>query len=86
VLTVTTRTTGPNQDPDGYLLSISGSALEETRRIGNDDSTVFTYSRSGDHELTLRDLAPGCSADGNPRTLFLSSRRSSTTRFNIVCE
>jgi hypothetical protein len=81
-LHITTVTTGSNQD-DGYRFAVDGGA---TQPIGaNTDVSVPNVS-AGDHSVTLSDIAPNCTLDGdNPKTVTVPAGGTGDVRFNISC-
>src|SRR5205085_5777938 len=60
-LTVTTSTSGSNQDPDGYTVTLDGGT---SRSIGTNNSTTFSGLDAGSHTVTLSGVAGNCSVSG----------------------
>jgi hypothetical protein len=83
-LEVTTITTGPLPDPDGYLLSI---APYPPRRIGVNETVVVDNLTPGPRTVGLSDLAPNCKVDGeNPQqTPALGYGDDWQATFSITC-
>ena len=81
-LEVTTATTGPDPDPDGYVLTIDGG---EPRRM-EDNATLRLPLASGDHTLDLGDIASNCALSGeNPRSIHLALGSVVPMTFTITC-
>ncbi|MFL5954844.1 MAG: hypothetical protein ACJ76I_12135, partial [Gaiellaceae bacterium] len=81
-LTVTASTTGVELDPDGYSVSVDGSAA---RAIASNGSLSFAGLSAGSHTVTLAGLAPNCSAAANPQTVTIVAGSTSTLAFSVSC-
>lgn len=76
-------TTGPDQDSDGYLLSLDGMAGRVTQVT---DTLFFNDVNEGMHDLTLSDIAANCSVSGNnPRTVDVVAGDTAMTSFDVTC-
>jgi len=83
-LQVTTVTTGPRPDPNGYIL-VAPEALR-TVPIGTNESVVLSLP-TGEHRLFLTGLAYGCSTrEASPRTVMISAGQSADVVFDVLCE
>ena len=83
VLDITTITTGPQADPDGYALSLDGVSQGA---IGLNATTRIENIEPGDHTLQLTGLASNCTVSGdNPRTVTLSSGGIAPVSFQVNC-
>ncbi len=61
-------TLGPDQDANGYLLSLQLPARHQSARLAATSTHTFTGVEQGDASVSLYDLAPNCSVTGpNPR-------------------
>ena len=80
---ITTATSGPEPDADGYTLSFDGGtevpiAVNATHRQESVEP--------GDHSIRLAGMAANCTADGdNPRTVSVQPGASVPVRFSIAC-
>jgi Tol biopolymer transport system component len=82
-LTITTQTTGQQQDPDGYTVDIDDGAFSQG--IGVNDSAVFGELDPGSFRVELKDVAPNCTVSGsNPRTVTLEEGGTQET-FQVAC-
>lgn len=81
-LRISTTTTGPAQDPDGYLVSVDGGAA---LAVSDGASATVEDVDEGDHLLLLSDIAPNCTVGGtNPRTVDLSAP-GIEINFDVAC-
>jgi hypothetical protein len=81
-LTVTTSTTGSNLDPDGYTVTVDGSASQP---IATNGSVTFT-GPAGDHQIALSGVAGNCTVSGaNPRAVNVPAGGTATTTFSVSC-
>lgn len=82
-LTVSVATTGPDPDPNGYLVTLDG---ERTSRVDANGDTEFSDLVTGSHVVELSDLADQCSAGGeNPRAVTIRTGETTRTTFNLTC-
>ena len=81
-IVVATTTTGSSPDPDGYLVSISGS---ESQAIGVNATLRVEGLEIGSHVVELSGHASNCHIDGeNPRTVELVPGTVTVT-FTVAC-
>jgi hypothetical protein len=81
-LEVTTSTTGPDQDTDGYSIQIDGGT---PRPIGVNDKLSLNLT-AGVHSVLLTDVAAGCSVAGdNPQASSIVDGQTSAISFAIAC-
>ncbi len=81
-ITVTTSTSGPEQDPDGYTVSLDDQP-GETIEI-NGSRTLSTAS--GDHTVEIGGLAANCSVQGDTRqAVQVAGGEVTAVDFEVVC-
>jgi hypothetical protein len=80
---VTTVTTGPSPDPDGYLLSVDGTPTA----IGANATVLVQDLTPSSHTVRLSDVAANCQVGGeNPQhTAALGYGGRAQVTFNIAC-
>jgi hypothetical protein len=81
-VTVTTATTGVEQDPDGYTVQIDAAAPLAIGVAGSVENTTLT---PGNHSIQLGGLASNCSVAENPQVLTIAAGASATVAFQITC-
>jgi hypothetical protein len=82
-LQVTTATSGPSPDPDGYSLSLDGGAATA---IGTSAGASFAGLSPGAHTLLLGGIAANCRPDGqNPRPVTITGGETATEAFSVTC-
>lgn len=82
-LDVTTATSGPDQDPDGYSVSLDGGAAQP---IGTNGTLSLPNVSSSAHTVELLAVAPNCSVTGsNPRTVSVTASQTTTAAFAVTC-
>jgi hypothetical protein len=82
VVTFTNSNDPADEDPDGYLVNVA----DQTIGFANDFSYDFSPIPAGDHVVTLYDVAPNCTVDGeNPRTETVEVNDTTITGFDIFC-
>lgn len=82
-LTVTTTTTGANVDPDGYTVTVDGSA---SQTIAPSGSVTFSDLAPGSHTVTLSGVAANCTVTGGgSRTVTVTSGGTATAAFSVAC-
>jgi hypothetical protein len=81
-VTVTTATTGAEQDPDGYTVQIDAAAPEA---IGIAASIENTTLSPGNHSVQLSGVAPNCMVAENPQVLTVAAGASATVAFQVTC-
>jgi galactose oxidase-like protein/Big-like domain-containing protein len=82
-LQITTVTTGPDPDPDGYRFTVDGGADQP---IGANGVTSLTNFASGVHAVLLNAVAGNCSVQGtNPRSVTLAAGATAALSFQVSC-
>jgi hypothetical protein len=82
-LLVTTATTGPSPDLDGYSLSLDGGAASP---IGTSASVSFSGLAPGAHTILLGGLTGNCKAQGqNPQAITITGGETDTVAFSVAC-
>jgi Tol biopolymer transport system component len=82
-LTITTATTGPHPDPDGYSLKLDGNPLET---VPANATVQHTQINPGTHTLELGGVAANCAlSGGNPRTVTIVAGETTTVGFMVTC-
>jgi Tol biopolymer transport system component len=83
-LEITTATSGPEPDPDGYTVAIDDGA--ETA-IGVNGTLRRDNLETGNHTIRLAGLAPNCTVEGeNPRAVGMTAGDTVAVSFSITCE
>ena len=83
VLTVTTSTTGPDPDPDGYVLAVDGGVPQP---VGVNTTMSIASLSAGAHSVSLASVARNCTVDGeNPRNLTIIAGDTALVSFAITC-
>ena len=82
-LQITTVTSGPNPDLDGYTVAVDGGA---TQSIGGSATLPVSGIAAGTHTVTLAGVAPNCVLAGdNTITVTVTSGQTVTAVFSITC-
>ena len=81
-LTVTTATTGVEQDPDGYTVQIDA---DPPQPIGIMGSLEDTGAIPGEHSILLGGVAANCSVAENPKAVTVTAGEAVTVAFEISC-
>jgi len=82
-VTVTTNTTGPSPDTDGYTATLDGGPSQTINPTG---SVTFTALASGSHTVVLTDVASNCTVTGgNSKTVTVAEGATQTAAFAISC-
>jgi hypothetical protein len=83
-LYITNTTTGVDLDPDGFTVTVDGSA---SKPLATNDSVSFNgLSSYSTHSVALLGLASNCSlSGGNPRTATVSSGGTTPLTFTLNC-
>lgn len=77
-------TDGPDIDPDGYSVSLDGSA---TRAAATNDTLVFSAVGHGDHTVSLSGLADNCAVGAsNPRDVRVPAGSRVFVSFPVTCD
>jgi hypothetical protein len=79
---VTTNTTGPEQDADGYQFAIDGNSPQAI--VTNGDQTVAGVA-AGSHTVVLSGVASNCTVDDASQNATVTSGATATVAFNITC-
>jgi hypothetical protein len=79
---VIASTSGEDQDPDGYQLSLDGS---NAGPLGLNEERVITNVSAGQHTLELTGLAENCTVADNPRTVTVTAGQETSTTFAVTC-
>jgi WD40 repeat protein len=83
---LTVSTSGPDQDADGYLLSVSGPSRYQFERLAVSGTQTITGTEPGDVTLQLYGLASNCTLTGeNPRKLNVKAGVTATVGFVVNC-
>lgn len=81
VLNITASTSGT--DPDGYLVSVDGGAVQP---ISMNGAMAITNVAAGSHSIQLSDLDRGCTVTGlNPLTITVSAGAVARPSFEVTC-
>ena len=82
-LEVTTSTTGPSPDPDGYMLIVDDV---EVQPIGVAAAATLADLAPGPHRVGLAGVSPNCTVQGaNPRTLNIVAGETADEAIAVVC-
>jgi hypothetical protein len=82
-LEVVTATTGPNPEPDGYIVIVDGGARAP---LPLDGRVRIADLLAGDHTVQLSGLTANCRVSGaNPRSLALRAGETTETIFEVFC-
>jgi hypothetical protein len=80
---VTTSTSGPAPDPDGYSVTIDGT---DRGAIGASAQVNVGQLPPGDHQIGLSGIAANCQVGGNnPQTVTIVAGASATVAFAVTC-
>lgn len=80
---VTTASSGPDQDPDGYFVSVDGGAGQA---IPPNGTLSFTGLNEGQHTVTLSGLATNCTvSQTNPQTVSVVFAQTAGVPFTVAC-
>jgi WD40 repeat protein len=83
---ISVSTTGPEQDADGYTLSITFSASHSFARITGTGTHTVTGAQPGDVRVLLYGLATNCRLTGaNPLDLTVKAGVTSAVSFAVSC-
>lgn len=81
-IAVTVATAGSDQDPDGYTVTVGGTA----RSIPDNGTVTFASLAPGSYSVGLGGLAANCTVSGaNPRDVSIAAGETGTTTFNVNC-
>jgi Tol biopolymer transport system component len=80
---ITTTTSGPDTDPDGYTFAVDGGSSQPLALNG---STTLTNLATGDHSVQLAGVAENCTVQGtNPQSVTVTSGATADVNFDISC-
>ena len=80
---VSTTTTGPSPDPDGYLVSLDGAPRGP---LGQQEVLDITPIHPGNYILRLSSIAGNCSiSEGTSRYVTVAEAQVSTVLFAVTC-
>jgi hypothetical protein len=82
VLRITTTTTGPAQDGNGYQFAVDGA---EPQVIGVNATTDLANTAVGLHAVVLSNIANNCTVDDASKTATVLAGATATVTFNITC-
>ena len=84
LIDVSVTTTGPEPDADGYTVNLDGTS---SQTVTSNGSVTFTGVQESGHTLTLEDIAPNCSVDGdNPVSADVVAGETTDVSFSVICE
>ncbi len=82
-LQVSTVTSGPDPDPNGYTVAVDG---ETSQPIGTASRATVTNVAAGDHIVRLTNVAGNCSVQGNnPRPVSVPGGATAEVSFAVSC-
>jgi Tol biopolymer transport system component len=82
-LRVSSSTTGPTPDPDGYLVTVDGSVRG---LLGTNGERRVGELALGEHLVGLSRVADNCLVEGNnPRSVTVAAGASATLVFSVIC-
>ena len=79
---ISTATTGPSQDPDGYSFTIDAGNAQP---IGVNGTASVAGFAAGSHSVRLREASANCTIADNPRTVTVAAGETTATAFAITC-
>jgi adhesin/invasin len=82
VLRITTPTTGPSQDANGYQFAVDGA---EPQVIGVNATTDLANTAVGLHSVVLSNVANNCTVDDASKSATVTPGTTVTVAFNITC-
>jgi hypothetical protein len=82
-LQITTTTTGPSPDADGYTILLDGS---DQGALGTGSQVTLSGIAPGDHLVGLSGVSANCNVEGdNPRVVTVSAGGSSSAAYTVTC-
>jgi WD40-like Beta Propeller Repeat len=82
-IVISTTTTGPRPDPDGYAAKVDAGGGQAIASIG---TLTVPNLPVGDHTIQLSGLASNCSLAGdNPRLVTVTNGGTTTSSFSVSC-
>lgn len=86
-LTIITRTTGSDPDPDGYTAVLVSQSDSVDYPMAVNDTVYLEDAAVASYNLTLIDVATNCAvADPNPRSFTVPDNGGTQTVFTVVCQ
>src|ERR1700740_3595100 len=83
ILEITTATTGPEPDTDGYVVTVDDATQTV---IGANATLQLQNVQSGDHSVRLAGGAEDCGVAGeNPSSILVETGKTATLDFAITC-
>src|SRR4051812_36532299 len=80
-LEITTSTSGPEPDADGYSVQIDTGSMQP---IGVEATITSAQVTPGPHTVQLGEIADNCSVAGdNPRTITVTAGETTTVGFTV---
>lgn len=80
---ITTVTSGPEPDPDGYTVRVDGG---EAQAIATTATLTVSPLAVGAHAVALGDLVENCLVEGdNPRQVEVVAGQKATVSFTVLC-
>ncbi|PYP49355.1 MAG: hypothetical protein DMD45_14890 [Gemmatimonadetes bacterium] len=85
-LKVTTSTSGSDQDPDGYTVTVDGSTSQSIATNSGSSGVVLSGLSPNNHSVELTGVASNCAVSGaNPRTVSVTAGATASTAFSVSC-
>ncbi len=82
-LAVSTNTSGPNLDPDGYTVTVDGTS---SQAIATNGSVTFNGLAEGAHNVALSGVAGNCTVNSpNPQTVTVPNGGTANVAFSVNC-
>jgi hypothetical protein len=82
-LQVTSSTSGPSTDPDGYTVTVDGT---DRGALGVGGGMTLAGLAAGEHVIGLSGVAANCQVQGeNPRTVTVTTGQSGGVAFAVTC-
>ena len=82
-ITITTTSSGPSLDQDGYTLTVDGS---QTQSIAANGTASFTGLPAGPHSVELGEVADNCATGSpNPQTVTVAAGGTASLSFQVSC-
>ncbi|MFL5447671.1 MAG: Ig-like domain repeat protein [Gemmatimonadales bacterium] len=81
-LRITTSTTGPDPDADGYRFAVDGG---QPQAIAVNSQVELPNTPAGTHTVVLSNVASNCTADNATKTATLAAGATETVAFTITC-
>jgi TolB protein len=82
-LAITTATSGPSPDPDGYMVRVDGKTL---RRARIQDTVVVLLAESETHSVMLAEVSSNCAVSGDSvRSVPVPRGDTTWVQFELTC-